>query len=1141
MATIAVNTILDEGTARTAGETWTINSGAVLTIKTDTRVHAKAPTTTGTGSIGSITINEGEVFIDARDVRWLAYTGGSGNVPAIGTAITQGSVSGYMLGVWAGLTSLATAAGSAMPTTGFIKFRQVTGGNFVAGALSGISATASGVDVTGWIEIVADQAANITIPRLGTFTTRGSYFYLDSTTGVRGQTIQIPTNGSSTTYVAAVEIETSAGSGVYDKYPALNGATNGWDVGHLGQAKGESDTRQQFVKMLTDGKIQIGEQITQTGTYAYTASQTSTYASSTRGGYYWRKNNVVEVFCSGGHYLLDGWQTGFDATSGLATDGVVTAKVLNPYWFTFSQVGADTEGACNCRESVAVTFTAHGLQMGEKVYLTPTTGTLPAGVYEIIGVPSANGYQIKYPHTAALTSGNTGALHTITVTTSAAHGLAIGNRVYADFTTGTAPDGAYTIRTVPTTTTYTINCPLSATTSGNITTTHDIGYVPPAGCKVRIPNILMRQCVNTTRNLNAIPNATLATRPEFTTTTAGKVDMEYVSSDWCFSFAQAYSVSLKNCDTFDTIQLSEIATPFLVENCSCGMVQALDIISLQSTSNFAGGIIRGGVWARGNIPGVSDHSVGITYCGSITIEGGRYGIVQYARSSGYPLLILYSNNISIDGVKLYNGPMGIVTCSQVDAKNTDYCDRYIGYTSATTATSSISVDNMSSDVMVDGLTFGHGGTIANCHPVTGAVRLSGRSNNVTFRNIGTFIQPLPMGTWQPNLSGLGSLLTTAGNCFDYRAQNCYVESSRGDLITTTNADKGVVMENVLRKNNYQLGTFAVNAPSLSNLNADYKNVGLINETVTNASVYGAHFAHQTSNGVGRLVLRMHEPTAETAAYFANVTGSAKFNSSGGILQDAIGSQNIWESNFWIKGVTGFEDYEGPVMSGSTQSWYLVEYALDKGSGYEPWHNYSLTKVVASGASASYNIVIADPSGIEVGDYIFSGTNLGYRNKVVAINGTTITLSKPNRGAASGTVYFSQLPNETVSPSGFKIKVRVTTTTAATTAITHLRFSTLATHADTIANTYPLDTITLTLSGLVSGSDVVILKAGTTTELANADAVGSTTYAYTYEVPEVVDVAVYKRGYIPFAIRNYSLGSTSAGLLIAQVVDRNYIE
>ena len=73
---------------------------------------------------------------------------------------------------------------------------------------------------------------------------------------------------------------------------------------------------------------------------------------------------------------------------------------------------------------------------------------------------------------------------------------------------------------------------------------------------------------------------------------------------------------------------------------------------------------------------------------------------------------------------------------------------------------------------------------------------------------------------------------------------------------------------------------------------------------------------------------MREPTVETAAYFTNVSGRAKFDSDGGILQDTLGSQNIWESSFLIKGVTGFEDYEGPVMSGSTQSWYLVEYAHD---------------------------------------------------------------------------------------------------------------------------------------------------------------------------------------------------------------------
>ena len=245
---------LDGGTARTAGEAMTINSGGKLTVRTDTRVHANAPTL-GTGSLGSVTVNEGEFYIDATNVRWLAYTGGSGNSPAIGTTITQGGVSGYYLGAWASLTTLAVAAGAAIPATGFIKFREVTGGTFTAGALTGITATASGADVAGWIEVVHDQAATLSVPRLGKYTTRGTYFYLDNTTGVRGQVLQTPTNGGgANTYCAGVEIETAPASGVYDMYTALNGATNGWAVHHIGQAKNESDARQKFVKMLSAGR-----------------------------------------------------------------------------------------------------------------------------------------------------------------------------------------------------------------------------------------------------------------------------------------------------------------------------------------------------------------------------------------------------------------------------------------------------------------------------------------------------------------------------------------------------------------------------------------------------------------------------------------------------------------------------------------------------------------------------------------------------------------------------------------------------------------------------------------------------------------------------------------------------------------------
>lgn len=82
---------------------------------------------------------------------------------------------------------------------------------------------------------------------------------------------------------------------------------------------------------------------------------------------------------------------------------------------------------------------------------------------------------------------------------------------------------------------------------------------------------------------------------------------------------------------------------------------------------------------------------------------------------------------------------------------------------------------------------------------------------------------------------------------------------------------------------------------------------------------------------------------------------------------------------------------------------------------------------------------------------------------------------------------------------------------------------------------------LTLTNLVSGSDIVILEAGTSTERVNVDANSGTTYEYVYETPGYVDICVYKRGYIPFAIRNYYLGVVVASLPISQVADRNYLD
>lgn len=86
--------------------------------------------------------------------------------------------------------------------------------------------------------------------------------------------------------------------------------------------------------------------------------------------------------------------------------------------------------------------------------------------------------------------------------------------------------------------------------------------------------------------------------------------------------------------------------------------------------------------------------------------------------------------------------------------------------------------------------------------------------------------------------------------------------------------------------------------------------------------------------------------------------------------------------------------------------------------------------------------------------------------------------------------------------------------------------------------------TLTVSGIISGSDVVILSAGTSTVLASNDGatnpVTSYPYSYTYSAGTFVDVAVYKVGYVPYVVRNYLLENGNASLPVAQVVDRNYV-
>ena len=247
MAAFTISTAqnIDQLTGKTGGDTYSV-SGGTLTIDQDSRVGLNQSTS---ASLGSITISAslgGTVNINGTSIWMIPYTGGSGNVPAWNTVITNGSGSGKLIAIHASLTSASTATGAAMPATGFIRVKQKTG-TYIAGALTGLTATASDAGRIGWLEIVGDEASTINANRLGVYNSNGAWYEVGVTNGTSNQTMQIPNNGL-LRFVGGVFIEKTVGSNDFEFYP--NNGTN--------TTTGTDSTRGKVVWIDANGLVRIG-------------------------------------------------------------------------------------------------------------------------------------------------------------------------------------------------------------------------------------------------------------------------------------------------------------------------------------------------------------------------------------------------------------------------------------------------------------------------------------------------------------------------------------------------------------------------------------------------------------------------------------------------------------------------------------------------------------------------------------------------------------------------------------------------------------------------------------------------------------------------------------------------------------------
>jgi hypothetical protein len=399
-----------------------------------------------------------------------------------------------------------------------------------------------------------------------------------------------------------------------------------------------------------------------------------------------------------------------------------------------------------------------------------------------------------------------------------------------------------------------------------------------------------------------------------------------------------------------------------------------------------------------------------------------------------------------------------------------------------------------------------------------------------------------------------------------------IKSNSGiDMFSSSNNCSGQLIQNVivnrapdLYSNMQALNTEFRNVTSGSNAplttattyalgNAD----GVV---VSGAAQYDYMFLEMNfSSNKGALFIRFNASSKATKPY--TITGTAYFDNTGRLYFNNVGDsiEIVWPHK--ILGVSGFQKRRYKAFgidlgldTDILQALYK-EYSIDTGSGYGAYKEMTPENLSSETVSASsgFNFKVrltalyafkypSFTNRYEIGEVIKGTTSLATATVVQDYRSSTTT----------GTVILSGI-NGTFVPGETLVRNSDSQARSPSTAVTggsalQFNYPFLSSNINglqipTIVDEtvkYPSTIITLTLTGLISGSDIVVLTAGTTTQLINVDSNPGTTYGYIYSSTSTVDIGIFKSGYVPFYIRNYTLSSSDASLPVAQVADRNYV-
>ncbi len=474
------------------------------------------------------------------------------------------------------------------------------------------------------------------------------------------------------------------------------------------------------------------------------------------------------------------------------------------------------------------------------------------------------------------------------------------------------------------------------------------GYTPVTGLKVVIGNVFLRCCTTAARTANVIPNATIATRYDFTTTGGGVVNLDKCDMAWYLSCTQAYSVDVSNSGFVDGILLSEVAQPMTFTNMGVGNkpTTALVVAPLTMTQCLAGGTFTDCRFQRVATAANNSTQVILTDCDGFTFTRMQ---TRYAalRAHTLPTSITATRvaNTTFDTTRIIDGQFSLVTCTNVTINDTIYIGQVSGTTGTGQPCTAFLLTSNCLNVTIDGLTL----PVTNTHPYTAlfSIGVAG-CTNTDIRNIGTYASPLSLGS--ANATGLIFTLTTAAVAVNTRVQRVYCSNTRTGIMTGDNSSKGLTMDNVF-------GDYADASGVSAVINMTQRGQGETKALTAQTGVYGTHWLdYFTSTTAGRLAIVMNEPTAETISQVTLSNGAA-FTAAGGLYMPVIGHKAVFETPDYIIGHTAFQNSAG-IMAGGTVGNYRFRYQIDlnDGNGYSAWS----TQGTSANTATALNAETIDP-------------------------------------------------------------------------------------------------------------------------------------------------------------------------------------